>query len=419
MKKGTAPALIPAIVLIMMLLPAFGFGLTTLGTIPTQINDTVTHGTVYYGASDLDSRGEGAQPSEALSAPVGTAPSAPQNLTATPGNAQVDLNWTAPSYSGPGTITYHLFRDGTEVWSGTTMMYNDAPLTKGVQYSYTVAAQNEIGWGPNCSSVLVTPVGAPEAPWGLNAIAGDGQVALSWNTVNYTGPGILTYHLFRDGRRAWSGINLSWDDVSLKNGRTYLYSVAASNEVGWSANSSAMSATPQGPPTAAMGLYAEAGVGSVALHWSAPAYAGPGTTLYLLFRDDALIWSGTELGYMDSGLTEVIAHSYKVAVYNSIGQGPTCAAVKATPMPVEDGSATPLDLVTLASFVVIGMMPIFGLVYLRVRRKKKIITPGTPEMISMICPRCRATMPIDSTKCANCGVRFRRLKTRDPYYDDF
>ncbi len=105
-------------------------------------------------------------------------PSTPVGLTASADNELVELSWTSPTYSGPGTLTYHLFRDGAEIWNGNSTTYVDFMLTKGVQHSYTVAAENSIGWGPNSSAVLATPFGVPDEPWGLTVVVGDGRSSL-------------------------------------------------------------------------------------------------------------------------------------------------------------------------------------------------------------------------------------------------
>jgi hypothetical protein len=112
----------------------------------------------------------------------------------------------------------------------------------------------------------------------------------------------------------------------------YEYTVAASNDVGWSENSSAIFSIPLGPPSAPLGLLAQPRAGSIQLNWSEPIYSGPGTTTYHLYRDGALIWSGQELGYVDNGLDTATSHSYTVAADNSIGKGPNCTAVGATPL---------------------------------------------------------------------------------------
>jgi hypothetical protein len=312
----------------------------------TFYNDTdLVNGIEYtYSVAANNSVGWGLNSSDEEATPIGP-PSEPIGLTAVAGNELLDLNWNAPEYLGPGTIVYHLFRDGVEIWNGTAITYEDAPLTKGVEYSYTVAAQNSLGWGQNCSAVLATPFGIPDAPWGLSAVSGDQQASLSWNPVNYSGPGTLIYHLFRDGVEVWSGINISYDDTGLINGQAYEYQVAASNSVGWSLNSSTASVTPQGPPTEPLGLMAEAGNGYVNLSWSAPSYAGPGLLTYHLFRNGTEVWSGVELAYNDTGLVDFLTYNYTVAANNSIGLGPIGNAAEATPLPTEWTPSAPMNFV--------------------------------------------------------------------------
>ena len=84
-------------------------------------------------------------------------PSAPSDLIAIAGDGVVDLSWEAPSYVGPGPITYHLFRNDVLIWNGSSLAHSDSEVTNDVTYTYKVAAQNSIGWGPNCTSVQATP----------------------------------------------------------------------------------------------------------------------------------------------------------------------------------------------------------------------------------------------------------------------
>ncbi len=74
-------------------------------------------------------------------------PSIPTGLHAISGNGFVLLNWTIPSYLGPGTISYHLFRNGTLHWSGTSLEFNDTSVVNGIGYSYSVVAENDEGMG--------------------------------------------------------------------------------------------------------------------------------------------------------------------------------------------------------------------------------------------------------------------------------
>jgi fibronectin type 3 domain-containing protein len=321
-----------------------GYGLT-------HTDSTVTNSVTYsYSVSAQNSIGWGLNSSEAVAIPlsVDTVPSAPRGLIASAGFLSVDLNWTEPSYLGLGTITYHLFRDGVLIWSDALVTYRDAPLAKGVQYLYEVAASNSMGWGANSSSAPAIPIGVPDPPWGLSVVSGNSQASLSWSAGNYTGPGALVYHLFRDGVEVWNGTTTYHVDPGLVNGHTYIYAIAASNPVGWSANSSSLSMVPQGPPSAPRGLTAQVGNELVELTWTAPEYEGPGSLIYHLFRNGASVWSGSELARIDGGLANFVTYSYKVAAQNAFGWGPNSTIVQAMPLSDEMTPSAPRNLVIVA-----------------------------------------------------------------------
>src|SRR6266850_3157590 len=74
--------------------------------------------------------------------PDTTAPTVPQNLTATAaGPTQVDLSWTASTDSGgSGLAGYRVFRGGTQITTTTATTYSDTGLTANTAYTYTVRA---------------------------------------------------------------------------------------------------------------------------------------------------------------------------------------------------------------------------------------------------------------------------------------
>src|SRR5262249_47230999 len=114
----------------------------------------------------------------------GSAPSAPTGLTATGGNGQVSLSWTASS----GATGYYVKRATTsgaeaQIASAATTTYTDTTVTNGTTYFYEVSAYNSYGQSSNSAEVSATPVAPPGAPTGLTATAGNAQVALTWNGV--------------------------------------------------------------------------------------------------------------------------------------------------------------------------------------------------------------------------------------------
>jgi len=86
-------------------------------------------------------------------------PAVPSGLsgTASSGTA-VNLSWTADSSSG-GTVTYLIYRGGTEITTTTSTSYADSGLAAGDTYSYTIAASNASGTSAQSGAVDVTTPG--------------------------------------------------------------------------------------------------------------------------------------------------------------------------------------------------------------------------------------------------------------------
>ncbi|MEJ6521666.1 putative Ig domain-containing protein, partial [Shewanella bicestrii] len=91
-------------------------------------------------------------------------PSAPTIGTATAGNAQATVSFSAPAFTGGAVITgYSLVSTpGGITASGTSSPITIAGLTNGTSYSFTVAAINSVGTGSaSTASNTVKPNGAP------------------------------------------------------------------------------------------------------------------------------------------------------------------------------------------------------------------------------------------------------------------
>jgi cellulose 1,4-beta-cellobiosidase len=190
-------------------------------------------------------------------APVDTtAPSVPTGLTATAGDTQVALSWTA-STDNVGVTGYRVYRGGTLIASPTGTSYTDTGLTNGTAYSYTVAATDAAGnLSAQSAAASATPVGAPtapSAPTGLTATAGNTQVSLSW-TAPYNGGAAITDYIVQYRTTAGPGTWTTFADgtstattatvTGLTNGTGYDFHVAAVNSIGTGAYSSTASATP-------------------------------------------------------------------------------------------------------------------------------------------------------------------------------
>ncbi|HTS12715.1 MAG TPA: glycoside hydrolase family 44 protein [Candidatus Limnocylindrales bacterium] len=192
-------------------------------------------------------------------------PAAPSGLTATAGNAQVSLSWSASS----GATGYYVKRGTasggpyTQVAATGNTSATDTGLTNGTTYYYVVTAYNGAGESGNSNQASATPSApaqAPTAPTGLAATAGNAQVSLTWNAST----GATSYHVKRATTsggpytQVAAPTGTSDTDSGLTNGTTYYYVVSAVNSAGESGNSSQASATPSGGSSAAIQVTVDA-----------------------------------------------------------------------------------------------------------------------------------------------------------------
>ncbi len=139
--------------------------------VDTSVNNFITY---YYVVTAVNGGGESSNSNQASVTYIPQPPqlpSAPAGLTATAGNAQVGLNWTATQ----GALYYDVQR---EALGGTWALiapyvpqpsYNDTSVTNGTTYNYQVAAVNAAGTGPwSAVASATTPV--PPLPAGLFSV---------------------------------------------------------------------------------------------------------------------------------------------------------------------------------------------------------------------------------------------------------
>ncbi|MDA7963003.1 MAG: fibronectin type III domain-containing protein, partial [Gammaproteobacteria bacterium] len=185
---------------------AFAGGDTrTVGAVTSATITGLTNGEAYdVEITAQTSRGFGA-PATVQSTP-GLTPSAPQSATATPGNAELQIAWSAPADNGGSAIlTYRLrwklasaaaFAAGDVIRVGAdTTTATITGLTNGETYEVEIAAQNSDGFGAAAilQSTLPTPPGAPQNP---TATPGNTELQIAWSApADAADAAILTYRL--------------------------------------------------------------------------------------------------------------------------------------------------------------------------------------------------------------------------------
>jgi fibronectin type 3 domain-containing protein len=269
--------------------------------------------------------------------PVATAPDAPTNVVATPGDATVTLTWTA----SPGATSYTVVRDGVPVTTQPGTTFSDASVANGSTYTYYVLARrlNSPASAPSATA-SATPAAPPLAsPSGLAAAPGDTTVSLSWNAVT----GATGYDVYRGGARIASVAATSYIDTGLINGTTYSYYVIATGTAQSSAPSTTVTATPAAArPGAPTGLSGTAGDRTASLTWTAVS----GASSYTIYRNSSKISTSATTSYSDTGLTNGVTYTYYVTAIKSGVESAASSTVSVTPFVLTP--AVPTGLVATA-----------------------------------------------------------------------
>ncbi|MFL6603458.1 MAG: fibronectin type III domain-containing protein [Steroidobacteraceae bacterium] len=183
-------------------------------------------------------------------------PAMPTGMVVTPGNNEVTVTWNTVA----GVTSYNIYRStspgqqGTKVGASSTLSYVDSTALNGVTYYYEVTADNVAGEGPvSAQSTGVTPampITVPAPATGVNAVAGNGQVTVTWTAAT----GSTSYNIYRSTSQGPQGTKIgasptaSYTDATVVNGTTYYYEVTAVNAAGESpASTQSAPATPAVP----------------------------------------------------------------------------------------------------------------------------------------------------------------------------
>ena len=321
---------------------------TTTGYTDTSVTNGISY---FYVVTAVNVSGESADSSQAVATPQ-LPPAAPTNLTATAtSTSQINLTWTDNSTNESGFKIERSSDSTTFSQIATpeagTISYNDTSVAASTTRYYRIYAYN-VGGNSTASNTAnaTTLTPPPAAPAGLQAIAGNAQVTLSWSAV----PGAASYNVKRATVSAGpyttiagSVTTTGYTDAGVTNGTTFYYVIAAVNPGGESANSTEVATTPQSPPAAPTNLTATvASASQINLTWTDNstnesgfkiARSTDGTTFIPLATTNA-----DTLVYSDTGLAASTTFSYRVCASNAGGNS----------VPTNTASATTLALAPTA-----------------------------------------------------------------------
>ncbi len=278
-------------------------------------------------------------------------PDAPTIGTATLGNAQATVSFTAPSSDGGSAITSYTATSSPGDFTGTISQSGSGDiivsgLTNGTAYTFTVTATNAIDTSvASAASNSVVPATIPDAPTIGTAVAGPAQATVPFTAPSSNGGSAITSYTATSspgditGTISQSGSG-SITVSGLTNGTAYTFTVTATNAIGTSlasavSNSVAPAITIPDAPTigTAVPLNQQAKV-----PFTAPSSdGGSAITSYTATSSPGgitgtLSQSGSG-SIIVSGLTNGTAYTFTVTATNTLGTS-AASAVSNSVVPV-------------------------------------------------------------------------------------
>ena len=172
-----------------------------------------------------------------------TVPGIPADVTATAGNGQATVTFTAPADDGGSPVTgYEVTASPGNIkvstTTGTSIVVTG--LSNGTSYTFTVKAVNAAGSGAaSAPSNEAIPATVPGVPGNVEATAGNGQATVTFTAPADNGGSPVTgYEVTASpGNIKVTSIGTRIVITGLSNGISYTFTVKAINSIGSSASS--------------------------------------------------------------------------------------------------------------------------------------------------------------------------------------
>ncbi|XP_040841245.1 usherin [Ochotona curzoniae] len=265
------------------------------------------------------------------------------------GSESIEIAWKPPRNPNGHIRSYELRRDGTILYSGPETRYHDFTLTPGVEYSYSVSANNSQG---GISSLLVRARTSPSAPSGMEPpklqARGPQEILVNWDTPVKTNGDIVNYTLFIrelfERETKITHINTTHTSFGirsfvvkqLKPFHRYEARIQACTVQGCASSDWTPTETPevaplrQPPPHLEVRVVPGGFQSAVSLWWTGPLEPNGKVLYYELYRRQTatqpekatpmLTYNGSESSFMDSELLPFTEYEYQVWAVNSAGK---------------------------------------------------------------------------------------------------
>jgi len=242
-------------------------------------------------------------------------------VTATPGDSQVTLTWTATPADANSPITDYIVTYGGNNYTGATSPYTISGLTNGTPFSYSVKSVSAIGTSTGLVKSVIPNI-LPNAVGSFTVTRGAASAILSWTapTAN-SGTAVTGYVITYGNITLPIAANILTRTVTgLLNGTSYTFNIVAKNIMG-SGTPTSQSVTPAAVPAAPRPT-AVAGTGQVTLSWVTPASNGSALTSYNISygTTPTVVNVSSELNTrIITGLTARTSYTFSMTAVNGVG----------------------------------------------------------------------------------------------------